>query len=75
MNLIIYKNELCNICNKSKEVIHDNKLYKCCNCILNLCPICKLKHNKEHKLIDYELINYLCNIYFVPISFKFMQYM
>ena len=59
-------NELCNICNKSKEVIHDNKLYKCCNCKLNLCPICKLKHNKEHKehkLINYELNNYLCNIH------------
>ena len=53
--------ELCNICNKGKEEMYDNKLYKCCNCKLNLCPLCRSKHDKEHKLIDYKLNNYLCN--------------
>ena len=54
-------NELCNICNNSKEEIYQNKFYKCCDCKLNLCSLCKIKHNKDHKLIDYELKDYLCN--------------
>ena len=49
---------ICNKCNKSKSEISHNKLYKCCNCHIYLCPICKLKHNnenKDHIIIDYRL--------------------
>ena len=56
-------NILCNNCNKNKNEIHDNQLYKCYQCKINLCPLCKLKHNKEHTLIDYELKNYLCKMH------------
>ena len=56
-------NIICNECNKNKNDVFQNKFYKCCNCKTNICPICKSKHNKEHKLIDYELKNYLCNIH------------
>ena len=56
-------NEFCNNCNKKKDEIYNNQLYKCCNCNLNLCPICKSNHNKEHKIIDYEVKHYLCNIH------------
>jgi len=54
-------NIICNNCNKNNNEINNNKLFKCCNCKINICPLCKLKHNKDHILIDYELKNYLCN--------------
>jgi len=53
----------CNNCNKNKSEIYKNQIYKCCNCNINLCPLCKLNHNKEHIIIDYELKNYICKIH------------
>jgi len=51
----------CNNCNKNKLEIYNNKIYKCCIFNINLCPLCKSNHNKDHKiLIDYDLINYVC---------------
>ena len=64
MQMINESKLLCNNCNKSKLEISYNKLYKCCNCLINLCPLCKAKHiknNTDHLIIDYELKNYLCN--------------
>ena len=26
----------------------------------NLCPLCKISHNKDHDTIDYDQINYIC---------------
>ena len=49
------------ICNKKKSEVYNNKFYKCCNCNINLCPLCKSSHNKNHIIIDYESINYICN--------------
>ena len=46
----------------NQKYLINNQLYKCCNCN-NFCPICKLNHNKDHKLIDYKLKNYLCNMH------------
>ena len=54
-------NIICNICNKNKNEIYKNQLYICCNCKINICPLCKLKHDEDHILIDYKLKNYLCN--------------
>ena len=51
---------VCHKCNKSKLEISYNQLYKCCDCNINICPICKLDH-KDHIVIDYKLKNYLCN--------------
>ena len=56
-------NILCDNCNKNKNEIHNNQLYICYKCKINLCPLCKLKHKREHILIDYELKNYLCKIH------------
>ena len=56
-------NIVCSKCNKTKNEIFKNKLFKCCKCGINLCPICKSKHNEDHILIDYELKNYLCNVH------------
>ena len=56
-------NTVCNNCKKNKNEIYKNQLYKCCNCKINICPICKSKHNEDHILIEYELKNYLCNVH------------
>ena len=45
---------ICNNCNNNKSKTFNNKFYICGICNINLCPICKSKHNKEHKLIDYD---------------------
>ena len=50
---------LCNECKKTNKAKF-NQFFKCCNCNINLCPLCKAKHNKEHIMIDYELRNFIC---------------
>jgi hypothetical protein len=52
---------ICNNCNNNKSKTYNNKFYICGECNINLCPICKSKHNKEHKIIDYDNKNYICN--------------
>ena len=50
----------CSICNKSKLDTYKNELYICCECNINLCPLHKSNHNKEHTIINYDMKNYLC---------------
>ena len=54
------KNEFnCNECNKNKI----GQFYICQNCSINLCKFCYKKHsneNREHKIIESELINFIC---------------
>ena len=38
--------------------------YKCLSCNINFCSNCKIKHSKEHKFIEYDKINYICNEHF-----------
>ena len=49
----------CNINNMGKS--YNNKFYKCLNCKINICPICYSNHNKDHKIIDYNEINNICD--------------
>ena len=62
-NTQIIKEVKCNICNKNKLEIYNNQIYRCCSCDINLCPLCKSNHNKDHKIIDYELKNYICKMH------------
>ena len=50
------------ICNKCKEnnKLNTNIFYRCNKCKINICPICKLKHNELHNIINYEIKNYIC---------------
>ena len=52
---------ICNKCKNNKNQIYKNQFYKCGNCNINLCPICKDNHNSDHIIIDYDSKNYLCN--------------
>jgi len=56
-------NVVCSKCNKSKNEIYKKQLYKCCTCKINICPICKSKHNENHILIDYDSKNYIYNVH------------
>jgi len=52
---------ICEICKEiNKGNSHNNLFYRCNNCKLNLCPLCKSKHDKNHNIIDFELKNYIC---------------
>ena len=55
------------ICDKCKNTTlgksYQNIFYKCFNCDMNLCPICKAKHNKEHFIINYERKSYICKLH------------
>jgi len=50
-------------CKNNKGEAYANAFYRCINCKKNLCPLCKTTHskeNKEHKVINYEEKNYIC---------------
>ena len=47
---------ICNICKANNKSETFNKQFYICNtCNINLCPMCKYKHDINHYIIDYEL--------------------
>ena len=38
---------LCDKCDNKKSETTNKKFYKCMNCCINLCPLCKLNHEKK----------------------------
>ena len=48
--------------NKKSEV-NNNLFYKCLICNINLCPLCKDKHDKTHNIIDYDQKYFICNLH------------
>ena len=60
--MINLKNIKCDICKeKNKSNTDNNEFYKCYECNINICPTCKLKHDAEHNIINYDKIHYICN--------------
>ena len=60
-----YKNNIKNAgfnitCDKCKKNLNNKELYKCFTCNSNICFDCKLNHNKEHKVVNNDKINYIC---------------
>ena len=51
---------MCDNCKTNKSEIYENKLYICFECKINLCPICKSKHDSSHSIIDYEQKDFIC---------------
>ena len=52
---------ICDICKQTnKSLTYNNLLYTCFLCNANICPGCKLKHDKQHKIINYDEKNYIC---------------
>jgi len=55
---------ICDKCKiKNKSNTYNNEIYRCCICKINLCPLCKSNHNKNHKIINYDNKNYICGIH------------
>ena len=52
---------LCDICSTSKYKTYNNQMYICNTCKKKLCPLCKNKHDNNHKIINYDLKNYICS--------------
>ena len=53
---------ICGICKETKKSnTFNNEFYKCYECNINLCPLCKSKHNNNHNIYNYDKINYICN--------------
>jgi len=51
----------CNKCKeKNKSNTYNNEFYICLTCGINICPSCKLSHDKLHNIINYEQKSYIC---------------
>ena len=62
--LIDESNIKCNSCKvNNKASAFDKKFFICNTCKINLCPICKVKHDKAHNIIDYSLKDYICELH------------
>ena len=60
--IINLKNIISNICKeRNKSNAYNNEFYKYNECNINICPLYKSKHNKEHNIIYYDKIHYICN--------------
>ena len=59
--MINLKNIKCDICKeKNKFNTYNNEFYKCYDCNINICPLCKEKHNENHNIYNYDKFNYIC---------------
>ena len=60
----IYKSNIfCDYCNKYKIQLEDNDFYLCNKCNITLCQTCKSNHFSDHFLLNYNQINYKCDIH------------
>ena len=61
----------CDKCkNINKSNTFNNEFYICYECKMNLCPLCKSIHDKNHPIINYDNKNYICNKHNDNIPFK-----
>ena len=55
MQKIDYSKIICSKCEiNNRSNMHNNEFYICNNCNINLCPLCKFNHDKNHDIINYE---------------------
>jgi len=60
----------CDECkSNNKYITYNNQFYYCFNCNKNVCPLCKLNHNKNHKTVEYEQMFFYCNKHYGPYNF------
>ena len=53
---------ICDICKeRNKAETYNNEFFKCYECDINLCPLCRSQHNKNHCIYNYDKINSICN--------------
>ena len=55
---------ICQQCKqKDKGSTFENQFFFCLNCKMNLCPLCKNKHDNSHNRINYDDNIYICSIH------------
>ena len=42
---------------------YNNEFFRCLKCNINICPLCKSCHDNNHNIIEYNKMNYICNIH------------
>jgi len=53
---------ICDNCkSNNKAESYKNKFFKCCECDMNLCSLCKSKHDNTHSILNYDDKDYKCN--------------
>ena len=56
---------ICQQCkNSNKAITFNNSFFRCLKCQKDICPLCKNSHDKEHKIINYEEKDYICNLHY-----------
>ena len=52
---------ICDICETSnKSNAYNKQFFRCNTCQKKICPLCQSKHDKSHKMINYDDKNYVC---------------
>ena len=51
---IDYSEIICQNCSQKRNKTYNNQFYYCCECEINLCPMCKSSHKNNHKIINYN---------------------
>jgi len=59
-----------NCCKNNMNNIYNQEFFICNECRINLCPLCKVKHIKNHQIINYKDKNYICKKH----NDKFIKY-
>ena len=54
---------ICGKCLENRSNTFKNTFYTCYVCKINLCPLCKKEHEKDHNVYDYEQKKYKCEIH------------
>jgi len=61
---IDYSKIICQKCNKNnRSNTYNNKFFWCGKCKMCLCPICISIHDNNHKIINYDDKEYICDIH------------
>jgi hypothetical protein len=71
--IIDLSNIKCGKCNNNKSSSFQNTFFNCLDCKINLCPLCKNSHDKNHNIIDYDYISYICQNHYDSYS-KYCKY-
>jgi len=57
---------ICNKCKiKNKYNTYNHEFYFCFTCKINICPLCKSIHDKNHKIVKYDNKNYYCDKHYM----------
>jgi len=65
---------ICDVCGTNKKSnTYNNEFYLCTKCFKDICPLCKSKHDPQHKIINYDEKNYKCKKHYDESINKFCK--